>query len=123
MNDTETLHLLVDLADSNCELNHGDQVTRTPQAVDYLTLRMGYNADETSEDKLVIPVCQDCINSLEDDEWTLIYCFECSSSQWVDQKLAKLDYTNRVTGKHHHMIGVVGCPKCSGKLTSLYFLD
>lgn len=123
MKDTESLHLLADLADSRCELNHGPQIKLTPQAVDYIAVPMGYNGDTESKDTLVIPVCFECVEALTGDEWTLVYCLECNSSQWISQQLSKLDYTNRLTGSHHHLISIVGCPECSGKLESLYFVD
>lgn len=120
----EKFVLLAELEDSHCELNHGpeDDPTEHP-AVDYITIPLGDIEKREVQNELVIPVCVECLQALQGDEWTLLYCFDCASSAWVNQEYAKLKYENMITKAHYHIIMLRGCPKCSGKFGGLYFLD
>jgi hypothetical protein len=66
--------------------------------------------------ELVVPVCFDCAQALLHDEWTLLYCFECSHSRWVYRPLARNNY-------RHHILWLRGCPDCSNEFGGLYFND
>jgi hypothetical protein len=136
MNAIEKLRLLAELVDAHCELNHGpDTHNEDFPAVDYITIPLG--KDDTIGNNLVVPVCIDCLDGLQSDEWTLLYCMRCGENHWIFQPLAKLHYMNMNTMKHYHAIGLDGCPHCTkeeitccGKegckkkrTTGVYFLD
>ena len=120
----EKFVLLAELHDAHCELNHGqkDDPVDHP-AVNYITIPLGDRTSKETDKELTIPVCVECLQALEGDEWTLLYCLECTASAWVCQEYAKLRYENAKTGQHYHMIALAGCPKCSKKLNGLYFVD
>lgn len=122
MDSIDKLTLLADLAETHCVLNHGPDTDNTNYpAVDYVTIPLGKDGEVT--DQLVVPVCSDCLDGLQSDEWTLLYCLECGASQWVFQPLAKLSYLKIATLSRYHLIGIVGCPKCTNKLEQIYYLD
>lgn len=136
MDAIEKLRLLAELTDTHCELNHGpDSLNEDFPAVTYITIPLGKN--NVVENTLVVPVCTDCLEGLQSDEWTLLYCMRCGESHWVLQQLAKLHYVNISTMNHYHLIGLDGCPHCAkdevsccGKegckkkrTTGVYFLD
>jgi len=118
MNAIERLQLLAELDGEHCELNHGpDTRGEDFPAVDYIVIPFGYKIDEAQEvaaREMVIPVCAECAEALTGEEWTLLYCFECNSSQWVSRKLAKNRY-------RHHILWLRGCPDCSYEFGGLYF--
>ncbi len=118
MNEIDRLALMADLAESHCELNHGpDTHPEDYQAVNYIVMPFGYSENDVQEvaaRELIVPVCHDCVQALMHDEWTLLYCFECCSSQWVARKLAKNRY-------RHHVLWLRGCPHCSNEFGGLYF--
>lgn len=120
MNEIDRLQLLAELDEEFCELNHGPDTARENfPATDYIVIPFGYKEDEVNEvcvRDMVVPVCYDCAHSLLGDEWTLIYCFECNSSQWVNRTLAKNSY-------RHHILWLRGCPGCSLEFGGLYFND
>lgn len=111
------LALLADLSESTCELRHYKE--NPPKACDYVVVPLGYKESENvevREKELVIPVCQECAETLQGEEWTLLYCFECNSSRWISRELAKNSY-------RHHVLWLRGCPDCSNKFGGLYFND
>ena len=55
--------------------------------------------------ELRIPICQECENALQGDDWVLMYCIDCNHSQWVCKRLAKHDYPEKV-------MWVTFCPYC-----------
>jgi len=120
MNDIDQIRLLADLDEEHCELNHGpDTNPEEYQATDYLILPIGYREDgiqSVTVREMVIPVCFDCTQALLRDEWTLLYCFECSHSRWVYRPWAKNSY-------RHHILWLRGCPDCSNELGGLYFTE
>jgi hypothetical protein len=120
MNDIDQIRLLADLDEEHCELNHGpDTNPEEYQATDYLILPIGYREDSIQSvtvREMVIPVCFDCTQALLRDEWTLLYCFECSHSRWVYRPWAKNSY-------RHHILWLRGCPDCSNEFGGLYFTE
>ena len=117
MTEIDRLALLADLATANCELKHyaGAPPCR---AVDYIVLPVGYRdgACEVAVREVAIPVCAECADSLQGDEWTLLYCIECNSSQWIARAKARLKY-------RHHLIWLRGCPECTNEFGGIYFND
>jgi len=105
---------LVELANlteiTPCCLNHGPGIQK-PQACNYIVQPIGYsknNREKVATDELSIPICQECVDSLcgnTEDEWTLVFCLDCSSNHWVSHKFAKNKY-------QHRIIWVKGCPEC-----------
>ena len=120
MNEIDRVHLLAELVNERCELNHGPETENIHfPASDFLVLPMGYAEDSVQEvcvRELVVPVCFDCAQALCGDEWTLFFCIECCSSQWVYRKLAKNRY-------RHHILWLRGCPDCTYAFGGLYFND
>lgn len=118
MNEIDRLTLLAELDHECCELNHGPGTRREDfPAVDYLVMPFGYTISEVEEvavREVVVPVCRECAEALSADEWTLLYCFECCSSQWVYRNLAKNRY-------RHHILWLRGCPRCTNQFGGLYF--
>ncbi len=118
MNAIDGLQLLAELEGEHCELNHGpDTRAEDFPAVDYIVIPFGYKIDEVQEvaaRELVIPVCAECATALSGEEWTLLYCFECNSSHWINRRLAKNRY-------RHHILWLRGCPDCSYEFGGLYF--
>lgn len=119
IDEIDALGLQADLAHSHCQLNHGPRDLEPHAAVDYLVLPIG-TKDSTgkisNQSELVIPICQDCLEGLRDEAWTLLYCLDCNESQWVLRELSRIRY-------RHNVLWLRGCPKCGGKFSGLYFSD
>ena len=120
MDAINTLGLLAQLEEEYCELNHGPGThnERRP-AVDYIIQPFGYNVNEIEEvamREMIVPVCIECAKALQGNEWTLFYCFECCSSQWVYKKFTKNRY-------RHNILWLRGCPECSEEFGGLYFTE
>jgi hypothetical protein len=118
MIELDRLHLLADMCGAHCELNHGPGIEneRYP-AVDYLVWPVGYRESpnvSTAVRDYAVPICQDCLDALEGEEWTLLYCNQCCSSQWVLRAISRLEY-------RHSVIRLRGCPKCGGRFGGCWF--
>jgi hypothetical protein len=120
MHETDRLGLLAELPNECCELNHGPGTRREDfPAVDYIVMPFGYHENEITEvsvREMVIPVCRECAAALSGEEWTLLYCFECCSCQWVARAFSKNRY-------RHHILWLRGCPHCAQQFGGLYFND
>lgn len=120
MNAIDILGLLAQLVDETCELNHGPGTHDEKRpAVDYIIQPFGYTVNEIEEvsvREMIVPVCTDCSEALQGNDWTLFYCLECCSSQWVYKKFAKNRY-------RHKILWLRGCPACSSEFGGLYFSD
>jgi len=119
MDTIDTVRLLAELEGEHCWLNHGPQTKQEDYpASDYIVIPFGDAKKEiqTPDRDLVVPVCLECAQALIGDEWTLLYCFECNTSHWVNRSLAKNRY-------RHHILWLRGCPDCTNKFGGLYFTD
>ena len=120
MNEIDQIRLLADLEEEHCELNHGPNTKPEDNpATDYIIIPIGYqenSIESVTVRELVIPVCFDCAQALLHDEWTLLYCFECSQSRWIYRPLARNSY-------RHHILWLRGCPDCTNEFGGLYFND
>ena len=120
MNETDKLGLTASLYEEHCELNHGPKTGHLIiPAVDYIVQPFGYTINEVEEVSvrdMVIPVCAECASALHGDEWTLLYCFECNSSQWIARSKSKMKYC-------HHVLWLRGCRCCTKEFGGLYFSD
>lgn len=112
--------LMAQLGNEHCELNHGPEThSEKHPAVDYIIQPFGYNVNEIEEVSvrdMIVPVCAECAESLQGNDWTLLYCFECCSSQWINRSISKNRY-------RHSILWLHGCPKCSNEFGGLYFSD
>ena len=120
MDEIDRLQLLAQLIEEHCELNHGPG-TRPEDypASDYIIVPVGYaknNVEEVAVRELVVPVCLECAQALLEDEWTLLYCFDCGASRWVCRKFARNAY-------RHHILWLKGCPDCTYEFGGLYFSE
>lgn len=122
MSDFNEYVLLAELAteDIKCELNHGPDTDDVfYQAVSYIILPLGRKENNDTykqEDELSIPVCKECAEALNENEWTLVYCVSCLSNQWIARQYSKMNY-------RHHILWLQGCPKCTNEFGGLYFSD
>lgn len=120
MNEIDKLQLLAELTHEFCELNHGPDTHRENfPASDFIIMPFGYAENAVTDvavREMVVPVCHDCATALLGNEWTLLYCFECCSSQWVYRKMARNKY-------RHHVLWLRGCPHCTNQFGGLYFND
>lgn len=102
----------VELEGETCVLNHHDSLERP--AVDFLCHQMGYLLpDKTYEadTELRIPICEECVNALTNNDWILFYCVGCNESQWLKKDLAKMNYQEGT-----NMIALKKCPRCYNEL-------
>lgn len=119
IDEIDAIGLQSELAHSHCELNHGRRDTDPHPAVDYLVLPIGTknsNGKISDQSDLVIPICQECLEGLSDEAWTLLYCLDCNESQWLLREMSKMKY-------RHNIIWLRGCPKCGGQFGGIYFSD
>ena len=94
MNAIDKLALLASLAEESCELNHGPNTSHIhAPAVNYIVQPFGYSnggVECVSVRDMVIPICLQCATALRGNDWTLLYCFECNSSQWISRRHARM---------------------------------
>ena len=64
-----------------------------------------FNKEKSITDMLRIPVCEDCIRGLYDENEVLLYCIQCNHSQWVWKPTSKINYNTNV-------VWLDSCPKC-----------
>ena len=124
MQKIEDLHVVIDIANSNCELNHGPNTTNEDYpAVNAIILPIGHKESEikfVEDSKFFIPICQECLDGLTDPEWVLMVCLECCSSQWIYKPTARMNYYNKKTEEGYNIIWLKGCPKCGGNFNGFY---
>ncbi len=88
--DADVVASIFSLQDEKCQLSHSGG--KAEPAVDYLCQTMGRLSSENSvkiEHELRIPICSDCVDALESDEWVLFYCINCCSSSWHLKAISK----------------------------------
>lgn len=90
---------------SCCCLNHND--SKTYPAVASLCQNINLNLIDGCI-QVRLPICQDCMEALEDTNWILCYCVTCHSSQWIYRPQAKRKYPS---GNIIFWMGE--CPKCT----------
>ncbi len=109
--------LLAQLREEHCELNHGPGTRFEKRvAVDYIIQPLSYIPNDTEEiavREMIVPVCTDCIETMQGNDWTLFYCTECCSSLWVHKKFAPHN-------SHHNILWMRGCAECSFEFGGLY---
>ena len=120
----EKVALLADLdsTDTFCMLKHQDKMERV--ASDYIIIPLGDKNDPVIDvvDELVIPLCSECINGFQDQDWLLIFCIKCMASQWVYKPIAKLDYRNKIMDYSYNGIVLNGCPECGNEFNGIWYM-
>lgn len=97
----------VELIDETCGLKHSvEDPAENHPAVDYLCQNFKHKEDPDLEklDQLRIPICQECVDALNDPNWILAYCINCHKSQWIYRPYAK--------HKHPEGNGIYLCDVC-----------
>ena len=114
--DIDKFILLADSEDECCALNHGPNTdNKKYPVVDWLTFPMGNVKTGEILNKLSIPICNECAESLANNTWLLVYCIKCCESQWILRSLAKHKYP-----EDKHIVLTDGCPKCSLKTEKVF---
>jgi hypothetical protein len=112
------IHALIDLEGEHCHLKHStEDPAENHPAVDYLCQGFG-DKIETNDGSIIevpdsiirIPICAECVEALLGDEWILLYCVNCNSSQWICRKYAKYPYPPWL-----HVKWMDECPICFGE--------
>lgn len=104
-NTIDFFHAQIDVVGCKCELNHGDAGAKEDrEAVDYLCQEFSSEFENFS---IRIPICEECVHALYGQDWVLLFCLECCSSQWIYKRLAKRKYED---GKN--VIWMSACPNC-----------
>ena len=95
----ERLMMEAELSEANCALNHKDAI---PSAVDYIIQKF---LDYT----LTIPVCKECVQKLQSDDWVLLYCTTCCESCWIYKPNSKKPWLYE---EGEHVRWMDQCPVC-----------
>jgi hypothetical protein len=91
--DLEYLLARVELEGETCGLKHSKHdPAEDHEAVDYLVQNLGDQKTGMVTQQIRIPVCQECVDALSDNNWILVYCIHCHKSQWISRRLAKKEY-------------------------------
>lgn len=99
------------ISGTECDLRHHDDEKHL--AVNTIVVPMGYKEPDGTyiqKDELVIYICEDCVRKLQSIDWSLMYCFNCCSSQWIYLPLAK-----RSKEHYNNINWITYCPKCFDK--------
>lgn len=116
----------MNLTYEHCHLNHGPGV-EPPKATNYLCQRLDDLNKEDYDpmmlsipefsgnlnefgDTLRIPICDECIAALYDEDWLLFYCLTCNSSQWIIKSKAKKLYPHWESIRF-----LIECPICTNR--------
>ena len=99
--------------DTPCELKHREY----SRAVDYITQDIGQHGQLMYS--VNIPICQECIDSIIQPEWVLLYCLKCTSNQWINEITSKLHYCGK------SICWMSCCPKCreDDEPVNVFFTD
>lgn len=111
MNNSDYIRNTLELINETCHLKHSrmDPAENHP-AVEFLCQHIGHLESEDSsviDYTIQIPICEECAEALQGDEWVLLFCLNCSKSQWVLRALAK-----KVYHKDQHVVFMEECPCC-----------
>ena len=116
--DPALIEAKLSLKGKTCQLKHSikDPATNHP-AVEYICQPMGYKESEVvdvSVYRFEIRICEECVEALYSDDWILLYCISCRSSQWIFKRLARLTYLEGM-----HIKWMDECPECKNGTVDL----
>ena len=115
MDALDRLAILAELTEDFCELHHGANTKKEDyKAIDVVVKEFQNKQGEIKS--LYIPICQDCMTKMHDNNYILLYCFECDATRWLPRGIAKNKYS-----EEHNTIWLRGCPDCTGKFGGIYF--
>jgi len=98
-----------DLEGDTCGLKHSkEDPSENHPATNFLCQKLGNNKTNVAQQELRIPICSECSEALNSEDWILIFCVYCHKSQWISRKYAKKTYP---PGNLIYWIDV--CPFCS----------
>ena len=83
---------------TKCGLNKCDSI-----ASDFIVQKIGYEHDNV---ELIVPICKECIEYINDGDMCVLYCVKCHSSQWIYKPKSKLEYGDKT------IIWMDRCPNC-----------
>lgn len=96
----------VELHGECCGLKHSEKFPRQEYiATNYLCQQ--YGVDGICDGIISIPVCDECVEALYDENWILFYCVNCNESQWLLRSKAKKEYS-----KDKNVYFFKKCPHC-----------
>jgi len=92
-----------------CKLKHSkEDPAENHPAKDYLCQKLGNQKTGEPEQEIRVQICEECAESLKDENWILVYCTYCHKSQWIYRPLAKNQYPK---GNLVYWLDV--CPHCA----------
>lgn len=100
----QTISAMQELEHLNCALYHHPQ-DPAGKAVNFIQQQFGLNG--TPLEALRIPICKDCEDALNGNEWILFYCIRCNQSRWVSRK-----YSHHYYAPDIHIQWLDECPGC-----------
>lgn len=101
-----------------CDLFHEPEFTEIQTAY-AISIPFGHNGHYDSD--MILALCERCFSRLQDNDWMLIYCYECNQSRWINKLLSKLRYREDT-----QIIWTRGCHECpdfDGKPKATYFTN
>ena len=99
----------LELEGEHCYLKHSEaDPAENHPAVDYLCQRLGDKKFKLAHQEIRIPICQECVDALYDEDWILVFCSNCTKSQWIYRPKAKLVHP---PGNGVYWLDV--CPYCA----------
>lgn len=95
----------LDLDGQTCGLKHStsDPAENHP-AVNYLCQHLGDKEHNAATSQMRIPICEECVDALNNPDWILAYCTYCNKSQWIFRPRAK--------NQHPPGNGIYWCDVC-----------
>lgn len=121
MDPINRLAVTASLETQSCGLRH-EKLLITAPAEDCIVLDIGRDDGIVKEIcyQLTIPVCKECLDSIVDGRWLLLYCGDCDKSNWVDRWSPK--YQNQY-GDNYNLVVLLGCPDCTNQSRGTYFIN
>lgn len=100
---------MVELEGQVCQLKHSyADVAEDHPAVNFLCQKLGDQESGYEIQELRIPICEECVEALNDTDWVLAYCTYCNESQWIYRPKSKIQHPE---GNGIYWMDV--CPHCA----------
>lgn len=88
----DLIHSKIELVGQRCKLWHMPN-EELPEACDYIVQDFGQF--DIPLDRIKIPICQECSESLSSREWILYYCLKCNQSRWNLMHEVKTEFVRK----------------------------